>query len=113
MSSLIRWKKEVNGPGMKTAEVLWQHNSIPIGAEVKMPQRPLESKNTNSLRACLKCLTKGGERRDTLLPPPAPPLHQSIFTHTKMGDAWILPTSLKHGTIPLSAPSFLGKAYGS
>lgn len=63
------------------------------------------------LRVCLRRLTIRGARGDTLLPSFAPPLHQSIFTHThKNRNVWILQTSLKRGTIPLSAPFIPGKS---
>lgn len=66
---------------MKTAEVLWQHASISIGAEVKMPQRPLESKNTNSLPARLKTPDKGREEGTRYyLPLPRPSINPSSRT---------------------------------
>lgn len=96
--------KEANGVGVKAAEGLWQHESLSLLAEVKMPQRTLGSKKTNSF--LFETPDKGEGRRDTLLPPLAPPLHQSIFTRTQMRIAPILPTSLKHGTIPSFSPRY-------
>lgn len=101
--------KEVNGPGTKTAEVLWQHASISIGAEVKMPQRPLESKNTNSLPARLKRLTKGGKKGHVITSPcPAPP---SIHLHAhKNGGRMDPPNFTEAWDNPPFSPFIPGKS---
>lgn len=78
--------KEVKAAGTKRAEVLWQHNSISMGAEVKNATAYAGVKEDKPfLLACLKRLTKGGKKGHVITSPcPAPP---SIHLHAhKNGD---------------------------
>lgn len=96
---------------MKTAEELWQRDSLSIGAEVKKCHSERWSRRIQSLSACLFEMPDKGREGGTryYLPWPRP----SINPAREMGIAWILPTALEHGTIPFQPPLFLGKAYGS
>lgn len=106
--------REVNRGGVKRAKVLWQHDTILMAAVLKMPQRTLESKNTNSFSGPrLNRLTKGGKKGHVITSPcPAPP---SIHLHAhRNGDRMDPPNFTEAwNNPPFSPPLFLGKAYGS
>lgn len=106
MASLIWWKKKSMDPQWKQPR--YYGNAAAFGRERRWNATAHAGVEEHKLflRARFKRLKGREGRRDTLLPPLAPPLHQSIFTRTKMGNARILPTPLKRATIPPFSPLY-------